>query len=199
MDAEQGGADDQANAGFDRTVDEWFDSLAEIERRALGREAETKYDAIVLAEAGLERAGLLPHVHYERLPTNTFVPAPGQGAIAVTAVDGELAEELELRERLDDPRTRVETTVERTVLETLGGGCVAPLGVHAMLKGEYIHVVARALSRDGTEEVRDAADLPVAEHPQAARVFAEAMAEEGAADLVAQARRRDDEERKATR
>ena len=36
-------------------MEEWFDSLAEIERRALGRDWDTEYDAIVLAEAGLER------------------------------------------------------------------------------------------------------------------------------------------------
>jgi hydroxymethylbilane synthase len=198
MDAEEGGEDDQANAEqFDQSVEEWFDSLSEIERRALGREVDTEFDAIVLAEAGLERAGLLPHVPYERLPIETFVPAPGQGAIAVTACDGDLAEDL--RERLDEPRTRVETTVERTVLKTLGGGCVAPLGVYATLRGEYVHVVARALSRDGTEEVRATTDVPVAEHPSAARTFAEGMADDGAAELVAEARVQEDEEREATR
>jgi hydroxymethylbilane synthase len=201
MEAEEAaseGKDDAANAEqFDRDVDAWFDALSEIERRALGREVDTEYDAIVLAEAGLERAGLLPHVPHERLPIETFVPAPGQGAIAVTARDGDLAEDL--RERLDDPRTRVETTVERTVLETLGGGCVAPLGVHATLRGEHVHVVARALSRDGTEEVRATGDLPVAEHPSAAREFAERMADDGAAELVARARVQEDEEREATR
>lgn len=198
MEAEEGGEEDRANAEqFDQDVESWFDSLSEIERRALGREVETELDAIVLAEAGLERAGLLPHVPYERLPVSTFVPAPGQGAIAVTARDEALTEDL--RERLDHPRTRVETTVERTVLETLGGGCVAPLGVHATLKGEYVHAVARALSRDGTEEVRDTADLSVATHPEGARQFAERMADEGAAELVAQARVQEDEEREATR
>jgi len=198
MAAEEGGEEDIANAEqFDQSAETWFDSLSEIQRQALGREADIEYDAIVLAEAGLERSGLLPHIPYERLPVDICVPAPGQGAIAVTAVDGEIAEEL--RERLDEPRSRVETTVERTVLSTLGGGCVAPLGVHANLRGEFVHIVARALSRDGTEEVRSTADLPVAEHPSAARSFAEKMADNGAAKLVAAARVQDDKEREAPR
>ena len=48
---------------------------------------------------------------YERLPVSRFVPAPGQGALAVTALDGEFADHV--RERADHPRTRVETTAER--------------------------------------------------------------------------------------
>src|SRR6056297_3154847 len=79
---------------FDRTVEEWFNDLAEIERRALEREVETQLDAIVLAQAGLERSGLAHHLDYVELPSDEFVPAPGQGALAVTALDGELADDL---------------------------------------------------------------------------------------------------------
>jgi hydroxymethylbilane synthase len=185
------------NAAYDRTVEEWFDDLTEIERRALGREWETEYDAIVLAEAGLERIGLLPHVRYERLPLSRFVPAPGQGALAVTALDGEFAEAV--HDQVDHPRTRAETTVERTVLETLGGGCVAPVGIHATLRGEYVHAAVRVLSRDGTEEVRATRDLPVGDHAETARAFAEDLAARGASDIIETARVREDEEREAKR
>jgi hydroxymethylbilane synthase len=182
---------------YDLTVEEWFDSLAEIERRALGRETDVEYDAIVLAEAGLERAGLLPHIQYERFSRSEFVPAPGQGALAITAREQSLVETL--RDRLDHPPSRVEATVERTVLETLGGGCVAPLGIHARLRGEYVNVIARAYSRDGQRRVEDSTDVPVDSHPEAARRFGERMAEAGAAELVADARRTDEERREATR
>ena len=183
--------------GAGETVEEWFDGLSEIERRALGRDPDTEFDAIVLAEAGLERIGLLPHVRYERLPVSRFVPAPGQGALAVTALDGEFAEHV--HDRVDHPRTRAETTVERTVLETLGGGCVAPVGIHATLRGEYVHAVVRVLSRDGTEEVSGTRDLPAGDHAEAARAFAEDLADRGAADLIEAACVREDEEREAKR
>jgi len=190
-------AEEEGDGTDDRTVEEWFDGLTEIERRALGRDVDTEFDAIVLAEAGLERIGLLPHVAYERLPVTSFVPAPGQGALAVTARDGEFAEHVQ--DRVDNPRTRVETTVERTVLETLGGGCIAPVGIHATLRGEYVHAVVRVLSRDGTEEVSGTRDLPVGDHAEAARVFADDLAERGADDLIEAARVREAEDREAPR
>ena len=172
---------------YDRTVEEWFDDLAEIERQALGREVGTEYDAICLAEAGLDRSDLLETVEYERLDPSTVVPAPGQGAIAVTAVDGDLAERI--HEILDHQPTRVETTVERVVLAELGGGCVAPVGIHAKLQGEYVNTSVRVLSADGSEQVRATRDLPVQAHAEAARDFAAELAEQGAAELIEQARR----------
>ncbi|MFB6074786.1 MAG: hydroxymethylbilane synthase [Haloarculaceae archaeon] len=184
---EADGRDDDEESTFERSVEAWFDDLSEIERRALGREVETEYDAVVLAAAGLERAGLLHHVDAEPLETGTFVPAPGQGALVVTAADGPLAESL--RDVLDHPRSRVETTVERTVLAELGGGCVAPLGVHAVLQGAVVSTRVRVLSRDGTEEVSATRDLPVERHPEAAREFAADLADRGAADLIARAKR----------
>ena len=179
-------ADDDAPE-FDRSAEAWFDGLAEIERRALERDVDTEYDAIVLAEAGLRRSGLLHRVAYERLEPTEFVPAPGQGAIAVTTRDdGDAVDRV--REAVDHSRTRVETTVERTVLEELGGGCIAPIGVHATLQGAYVHVTARVLSGDGDREVRETRDLPVENYAEEAAAFAASLADRGADDLITEAR-----------
>jgi len=172
---------------FDQPVEEWFDALTELERRAMERAVETEYDAIVLAEAGLARSDLLDVVETTRLPTDTFVPAPGQGAIAVTARgDAEAAETI--RTLVDDPVTRVETTVERTVLAELGGGCIAPIGVYAVVQGEYVHVTVQVLSLDGEAAIERATDLPVTDHANAAADLAADLREEGAADLIDRAR-----------
>ena len=194
IDAEEGeaedadGEDDTYDAPeFDQSVEAWFDGLAEIERRALERDVGTEYDAIVLAEAGLRRSGLLHRIEYERLDPTTFVPSPGQGAIAVTTRDdGDAVDRV--RESVDHPRTRVETTVERTILSELGGGCIAPIGVYATLQGPYVHVTARVLSGDGEREVAGKRDLPVDDHVTAAADFAASLAERGAADLISEAR-----------
>ncbi|MBD4566500.1 porphobilinogen deaminase, partial [Xanthomonas citri pv. citri] len=82
--------DDEYEHPYEQTVEEWFDGLSELERRAMGRDVDTEYDAIVLAKAGLDRAGLTHHVELSELDPNQFVSAPRQGALAVTAVDGEL-------------------------------------------------------------------------------------------------------------
>ncbi|QCS44168.1 hydroxymethylbilane synthase [Natrinema versiforme] len=178
--------DDDFEPEYDRTTDEWFDDLSELEKGALGREVETEYDAIVLAQAGLERSGLAHYVEYQELPTATFVPAPGQGALAVTARDGETARDIQTA--IDHPRSRVETTVERTVLAELGGGCIAPVGIYAILQGEYVRTTVTVFDRDGEESVTGSRDLPVETHAEAAREFARDLADRGAADLIAAAR-----------
>ncbi|SDG17342.1 hydroxymethylbilane synthase [Halorubrum xinjiangense] len=179
-------ASDEIDADFDRTVEEWFDSLSDLERAAMERQVETEYDAVVLAEAGLRRSNLFYEVETTRLPREEFVPAAGQGAIAVTASDPDVIEAV--RDAVDHPRTRVAVTVERTVLGELNGGCVAPIGVSAMVQGEHVHVRARVLSTDGTEEVADTRDLPVRSHATAAAEFAADLADRGADDLIAEAR-----------
>jgi hydroxymethylbilane synthase len=188
LDAAEADEDDDAEyPDYDQTVEEWFDGLAEIERRALERDVDVEYDAICLAEAGLDRSGLLHHVAYQRLDPAEFVPAPGQGAIAVTALDGETAERI--HDVVDHPPTRVETTVERTILAELGGGCVAPVGIHGRLQGEVVTTTVRVLSKDGSEEVTATRDLPVQRHAEAAREFAADLAEQGAKRLIEEARR----------
>jgi hydroxymethylbilane synthase len=204
--------DDDYQFPYERDVEEWFNDLAEIERRALEREVDGEYDtdeqspsssttrsydAIVLAEAGIERSGLAHHVDYQQLPTDEFVPAPGQGALAVTAVEGETAETIHTV--LDNPRTRVETTVERSVLSELGGGCVAPIGVHAVIQGEHVHTAVQVFDRDGDESVTATRDLSVEDHARAAREFARDLAEQGADDLIAEVRRDSEAETEAKR
>jgi hydroxymethylbilane synthase len=179
--------EDEYDSPYERTIEEWFDSLSELERRSLEYDLDVEYDALVMAEAGLNRAGLLHHVEYERLSTREFVPAPGQGALAVTASDPDVVKRVQ--SALDYPRSRVETTVERTVLAELGGGCVAPIGVHAILQGEHVRTDAVVLSRDGETVVDRSRDLPVEQHARAARDLAADMREEGAADLIEEAKR----------
>jgi len=194
-----GELDDEGDEGttdreYDRTPQEWFEGLSDIERRALGREVETEYDAICLAAAGLERSGLLEALPVERLDPRSFVPAPAQGAVAVTALAGETA--AQLHDAVDHPPTRVEVTVERTVLSELGGDCVAPVGVHARLQGAVVTTTARVLSRDGTETVRETRKLPVESHAEAAAAFAADLADRGAAELIQRARRENPDDAK---
>jgi hydroxymethylbilane synthase len=186
MDAEDDDEGEHPDA-FDRSVEEWFDGLTELERQAMERAVDVEYDAIVLAEAGLRRSGLLDAVETTRLPMDSFVPSPGQGAIAVTTRgDAEATETI--RSLVDDPVTRVETTVERTILAELGGGCIAPIGVYAVVQGEYVHVTAQVLSLDGEEVVERTADLPITDHAEAAADLAADMRAAGAADLIDRAR-----------
>lgn len=173
---------DSDKTDYDRSPEEWFNDLTDLERDALGRKVDTEMDAIVLAEAGLRRSDLLETVPTHRLPQETFVPAPGQGAIAVTAVDDDVIDQL--REVVDHPRSRIETTTERTVLAELGGGCIAPIGVSAILQGEYVHTRVQVLGPAGEETVEATRDLSVTDHAAAAADFAADLRERGAAELI---------------
>ncbi|MCG3039383.1 hydroxymethylbilane synthase [Streptomyces sp. S1A] len=86
-------------------------------------------DAVVLAAAGLRRVGLIGEAT-ELLDPGAVLPAPGQGALAVecAASRPDLAA---LLAELDDPRTRVAVTAERTLLSALEAGCSAPVGALA--------------------------------------------------------------------
>ncbi|MBV8444583.1 MAG: hydroxymethylbilane synthase [Candidatus Dormibacteraeota bacterium] len=104
-------------------------------------------DALVLACAGLDRLGLGERAA-ERLDPESFVPAPGQGAIAVEARSG--SEAADLARRLDDAATRSAVTAERAVLAGVGGGCMLPLGVWARLEGDDLAVNAALLGAEAS-------------------------------------------------
>jgi len=173
---------------YERSVQEWFDDLTEIERQSLEREVETEYDAIVLARAGLERSGLADQVPMIDLPRRSHVPSAGQGALAITArKDSDVADTL--RSILDHPHSRVAATAERIVLAELGGGCVAPVGIFAHMKGDVVETSVQVLSRDGTEVVEETRGLDVERYAAEARQFAADLADRGAADLIEEAAR----------
>lgn len=113
--------------------------------------SEGEFDAVILAEAGLERMGIV--LEGERLPPDRFVPAPNQGTIAVVSrIDPSLSEIMSL---LDDPETRQDVAMERAVMEQVGGGCYTPFGVYS----NHGHLIAEILSLDGTREVRIEEDI----------------------------------------
>jgi hydroxymethylbilane synthase len=88
-----------------------------------------EFDAIVIAAAGVARIGV-ESVVTEWLATETMLPAPGQGALAVQCRADDRAM-LDLLGEIDDPKARAETTAERSFLRALGGGCAAPVAALA--------------------------------------------------------------------
>lgn len=100
------------------------------------------YDAIVLAQAGIERLGLTPK--RQELPIDDFIPAAGQGAIAI-ACRADDAETLEILKSLDHRDSSLCVHLEREVLRRLKAGCSAPLGVHATLEGDGFRLRAHAI------------------------------------------------------
>ena len=92
---------------------------------------EGQYDAIVVASAGVDRLelpldGLVAH----RLPEGLFVPAPGQGALAIQIRDNDAQAAL-AASALNETEVRETVWLEREILRQLEGGCQLPLGTCA--------------------------------------------------------------------
>lgn len=87
---------------------------------------EGEMDALILARAALERLGIEDDLHIRNLHTDWFVPSPAQGALALECrADHPLRETFR---RLNDDITERCATLERRVLERLGGDCTMPIG-----------------------------------------------------------------------
>jgi len=108
---------------------------------------EGRFDAILLAMAGLTRLGRAGEVT-EALDPRVFVPAPGQGAIALECRDDDTV----VREAvapLDHAPTARAIAAERAFLEALGGGCNVPLGAHAFAVDGALELVAFVAATQG--------------------------------------------------
>jgi len=107
------------------------------------------YDAIILAVAGLKRLGIAEGHITEYLPATTFVPAIGQGALAIEC----RTDDTELRTLLatiNDEATALAVETERKLLEKIAGGEQAPIGAYASVdQGEItLHCTVSNLAGD---------------------------------------------------
>jgi len=148
---------------------------------------EGRYDAIILATAGLERLGLSDRI-VQRLPARIMMPAPGQGALGIEARADDQAV-LTVLAALDDFATRAATTAERTMLAAIGGGCLAPVAALAETDGIGLRLVAQVLSPDGSRVIRAEVAGSLADAEPLGRQAAAELAAAGASELIAQCRR----------
>jgi hydroxymethylbilane synthase len=143
---------------------------------------EGKYDAIVLASAGLRRLGWENRIA-ELLDPKVMCPAVGQGALAVETRD-DSGEAREICRRLEHTETRIAVTAERAVLAALGGGCQVPIGAHATLDGSTIQIRAIVVSPDGAQVIRKDSSGPVADAATLGRALGDELLAEGGAKIL---------------
>lgn len=108
---------------------------------------EGEYDGILLAAAGLKRLGLTDSAEYhlEYLDKETFIPAAGQGILAVEVREGELRD---IMTAIHSPETAARLAAEREYLTILGGSCNAPCGAYCR-KEEDTLIMDAMYARDG--------------------------------------------------
>ncbi len=141
-----------------------------------------QYDAIILAVAGLERLGLEDHIT-RRLSDSDFLPAPGQGVIAVQTRAGDVPAH-EIVSRLNHLETQQAVTAERSFLRRIEGGCLAPAGALARVQGGSVRVDARVCSADGTRTADGWAEGPAEDAAQVGEAAAERVAAAGGREIL---------------
>jgi hydroxymethylbilane synthase len=145
--------------------------------------AEQGLDAIILAQAGLERLGLGSAIT-EVLDPAWMLPAVGQGALGLECRADD-ATTRSLLGPLDDLPTRRAVLAERALLRGLGGGCLVPIGASAAVHGEELTLCGAVLSPDGTQRVTAEATGPASEPEALGQQIAEALLAQGARALLA--------------
>ncbi len=116
--------------------------VAKLERENLG--------GVIMAAAGLRRLSI-EHEPSIDLPTDRFVPAPAQGALAVQTREG--CEAVEIIRSLDDAPSHRAVVAERMFLHGINAGCHTPAGALATLDGDAISLYAQLFTDDGEHMV----------------------------------------------
>jgi hydroxymethylbilane synthase len=142
-----------------------------------------EFDAVVLAEAGLTRLGMTRRIS-EQLPVEEFMPAPGQGALAIAARRDNL-KVIDILRSIEHPPTRAEIEAERELVRILEGGCKVPVGALARADGDRILMGACIFSIDGKEKLLAERSGNVQEGRVLAREIGEELIEKGAKRIEA--------------
>ena len=141
-----------------------------------------EYDAVVLAEAGLCRIGMEDKI-VERFKVTEFVPAPGQGAIAIVCKRDNKKVAQMLRS-IEDARSRGEVLAERALIERVEGGCRFPLGAVATTRKDTLTLYASVFSADGKKHIK-ASKAGKAEEPEKlGNAVADMLIKQGALEMA---------------
>src|SRR5208282_4405538 len=141
-----------------------------------------EYDAVILAKAGLDRLGWSERIT-ETLSPETFLPAVGQGAIAVECRLKD-AEVTEMLAGFDDAETRTAIIAERALLAALLGGCQVPLGAWARMERSELVLEACVCSLDGLQYVKQRATSTPAQAAGLGQHMANLLLEAGARNIL---------------
>lgn len=108
----------------------------------VGKLRDGLYDAIIIAHAGIKRLELdLSDLHLELLDEEFFLPAPAQGILGIQTRDGDNPVN-EIVSQLNDPKARIQTDLERGLMQRMEGGCQLPLGAFSRIESDKYRLCA---------------------------------------------------------
>jgi hydroxymethylbilane synthase len=147
----------------------------------LRRLREGRFDAILLAAAGMTRLGRI-HEATELLDPVQFLPAPGQGVVVIECRADDEATAAVVAPLHHAPSARC-ALAERAFLAALGGGCNLPLGAYAHLDGDGLVLRAFVSHTDGRRML--SGEKRGIEPGAVGEQLAEALLARGAGEIIA--------------
>jgi hydroxymethylbilane synthase len=141
-----------------------------------------EYEAIILAQSGLNRLGLTEHIK-QTIPADVMLPAVCQGAlgIEVRKEDTQLKYMLAF---LNDETTEAAITAERAYLIKLEGGCQAPIGGHAVINGDKLKISGFLSTLDGQQVIQDELEGSIKDARLLGKALATRMLKNGGEDIL---------------
>lgn len=152
-----------------------------IETR-IGKVQQGQVNVIIIAQAGLNRLGLSDNISLILSPEK-FIPAPGQGALAVQTREDNM-ELCEFVSKLDHKNSRIAVETERRILAGLHGGCSIPLGVYSFLDKDTIHIHAILCNLAATKHIRKIASCPIDKAAETAESITQQILAEGGKQIL---------------
>ena len=143
----------------------------------MGKVTSGELDAVILAYAGLVRAGRADAATQVFDP-DTFMPAPAQGALAIEAKVGTAG--ADALDAIADERAYAAAVAERQVLARLEAGCTAPVAATSHWDGDQLTVRGGVFALDGSRQLISEAtgtDASALGHRVAEDLFARGAAE----------------------
>jgi hydroxymethylbilane synthase len=169
------------------------DVRGNVETRLAKLDSQPSWSGILLATAGLVRLGLEERIS-ERLSPALMLPAPAQGALAVTVRTGDHSARAAARQAIHHPATAISVAAEREFLRRLEGGCQVPVAAYGEIPGQEVpslRLRGRVVAIHGDrmvegEEIGSATDEKEAE--ALGSRLADRLLLQGAAEILAEAR-----------
>ena len=150
----------------------------------------SNWDGMLLAKAGVSRLGRTELIAEVFSPTD-FLPAVGQGALAIETRDEE-SEKVQLVRLLNHAPTQRATLGERALLRRLEGGCQVPIGAFGRIESGVFRLDAVIASLDGKRTVRSSIEGPPEKSEQLGTALAEKLLADGGETILDEIREADE-------
>ncbi|MCW4022751.1 MAG: hydroxymethylbilane synthase [Candidatus Bathyarchaeota archaeon] len=143
-----------------------------------------EFDAVIVAEAGLNRLGLQNKIT-ERFSLEQFSPSAGQGALALAAKQGNESV-IEILESINHTPSQAEITAERSLVLGLEGGCRVPIGTIGRANGNKLTFFACVFSLDGQTKIISSSTGALEDAQLLGKKVAKNLIQQGAKELEAE-------------